>query len=553
MSNEYEGQTPPPIPGRRSARAWRSVVVLALFGSALYVPGINWGLPAITSWSQDTVAGMRTLGAVETWPRHWRGRYPPWHYLMLRAVYAPYLNHLVAGGQAERDPMSGRVQFKPPAHEKVGALILIARCVSVLMAIGALLCLYLAGRRWLDDDLAAMIGAGAFGSSAVFVYFAHLGNVDVPSMFWFACSVVFYVRLQESRLISDAVLLGLCGSLAISTKDSVAGMYPGMAIVLLIAEARRVRGERSWFGALGKSLARWRWLAGIAAFVLPYLVINGVFQNPEAYLTRMRYWLGFTQGTTHMHQYRYGSQFALFVATLRYAAGAVGWPMLVALIAATAYAIRRHARTAWIVLAPACTYYLIVIVPQDFVYSRFLFPPLALIALLVGVAGRDLLRARCVPVPARFGVVAVIAFLTLGYTAAIDLEMIGDSRYAAEAWFEHNVDKSTSVGAFSKPQYLPRLAELGYPTYGVEMKRETFDRPQPDYLVLTNYNYEDFDEPAQACKAALVGGELGYGLVATFRGRYLGTGSSWLNLAGWGTPVPGKISPTVVVMKRDVP
>jgi len=287
--------------------------------------------------------------------------------------------------------------------------------------------------------------------------------------------------------------------------------------------------------------------------VLPYLVINGVFQNPEAYLTRMRYWLGFTQGTTHMHQYRYDGQLALFVATLHYAAGAVGWPMLVAMVGATAYAIRRHARTAWIVLAPVCSYYLIVIVPQDFVYSRFLFPPLALLVWLVGVACRDLLRARRVPMPARFGVVAVIALLTLGYAAAMDLEMITDSRYAAEQWFQHTVDKSASVGAFSKPQYLPRLAELGYPTYGVEMTREAFDRQEPAYLVLTSYNYEDFDEPAQACKAALVGGEFGYELVATFRGRYLGTGSSWLSLAGWSTPVPGKISPTVIVMKRNAP
>ena len=33
-------------------------------GLALYLPGLGWGLPGTVSWSQDTIAGVRTLGAV---------------------------------------------------------------------------------------------------------------------------------------------------------------------------------------------------------------------------------------------------------------------------------------------------------------------------------------------------------------------------------------------------------------------------------------------------------------------------------------------------------
>jgi len=533
-------------------RAW-PVPVLVILCLALYLPGVNWGLPAVTSWSQDTIAGIRTLGAVESWPDQWRGRYPPLHYLVLRAIYTPYVKHLITTDEAEIDPLSGRVLFKPPQHEKVGTLILIARLVSVAMAIGAVLGMYLAARRRAGDAGAAFVAAFVLASGAAFVYFAHLGNVDVPSMFWLAVSVVCYVRLAATRSIADAVLLGLSGSLAISTKDSVAGVYPGMAIALLAVEAARVRGNRPWLAAAGAALARRRWLAGIVAFVLPYLLLNGVFHDHEPYVNRMSYWLGLTPGTTHMRQPRYDNQLALFGATLWYAAGAFGWPMLVATVASVIHAIKRHPRAAWFMLVPACSYYLAVIAPQGFVYSRFLFPPLALLSVLVGIACRDFVRARRLPAGLRFGVVAFVAVTTLGYAVAINLEMLGDSRYAAEAWFDSHVDRGASVGACSKPQYLPRLPEMGYQTYGVEMTRAAFNRPQPDYLVVTSYHYEDYDEPARSCLHALLREELGYELVATFRGRYLGTGSSWLSLAAWAAPEVGKISPTVTVLKRKSP
>ena len=130
--------------------------------------------------------------------------------------------------------------------------------------------------------------------------------------------------------------------------------------------------------------------------------------------------------------------------------------------------------------------------------------------------------------------------------------MLTDSRYAVEAWFEENVEPSSSVGAFSRPQYLPRLNELGYLTFAVTMTRESFDGPQPEYLVLTSYNYEDFDADQKVCMKDLLAGRLGYEVVVTFSGRYLGTGSCWLSLAGWGAPVPGKISPTITILRRGI-
>jgi len=141
-----------------SPRLSHVCALLVLLGGAVYIPGLRWGLPATTSWSQDTIAGVRTLGAVETWPDAWAGRYAPLHYLLLRACYEPYLRSLVASGQADRDPGTGRVLIHPPHAEKIGMLLLIARMVSALMAIGAGLALCMTAHRWLGVDA---LGAGS--------------------------------------------------------------------------------------------------------------------------------------------------------------------------------------------------------------------------------------------------------------------------------------------------------------------------------------------------------------------------------------------------------
>jgi len=516
----------------------------------LYLPGIGWGLPGTVSWSQDTIAGTRTLGAVAQWPQEWKGRYPPLHYLILRAAYTPVLRHWDRTGERTVDPETGNVSLAPPHDEKIGLLILIARVVSVIMGIAAALGLFAAVRILTGDEIAAGLGAAAFAIGPAFTYFAHLGNVDAPSMCWFTWSLYFYARLLNAGRTTDAVLLGLLGSLAICTKDATAGAYPGMAIVLLAGETSRRMREERFVPALLHACLQPKWLAGAAAFVLPYALLYNVFLDPHSYLERMRYWLAPDAETVHAAQHRYSNQVQLLIAAVWYAAGAVGWPLLAAMPASILFTLRRHSAAALAMLIPAAGHYVLVIVQIDFVYERFLFPAIALACVLVGIAGAALVRGTRIRPEVRFGLPCVIFFLTLGCATAVDLEMLTDSRYAAEQWFRANVEPPSSVGAFSHPQYLPRLHEMGYATYPVSMKRETFDVPQPEFLVLTSYNYEDFDEQQRACMTDLVTGRLGYEPVAEFQKRFLGTWSHLLSVAGWGTPIPGKISPTISIMRR---
>ncbi len=612
------------VSSRRRQRPWLAPVILVVLCVVLFMPGVRWGLPGTVSWSQDTIAGLRTVSSVKTWPNHWVGRYPPLHYFILRAAYEPIIRHWKAKGHWRDLPHTGRVFIAEPQSKIIGSLFLAARVVSVLAGIAAVLGIWATTRVLTGDDLAALIAGFTMSIGATFVYFAHLGNVDVPATAWFAWSAYFYARLitssTEPRALAraasqaqqvpwhkkllvlprtsrgssletefeydktarakargsgeesefkhdryrggstcwDAVGLGLFGGLAVATKDSTAGVYPGMAVVLVIfAWMNSRQHDRSNGSAIIRAVLDWRWLVGLLAFVLPCLYINGAFHDWMGYISRLEYWLNPPAQSLHANQLRYSNQWELMQATWRYAGGAVGWPMAITMLAASVYAILRKPQLALAILVPAVSYYVIVIAPIHFVYSRFLFVPLGLLSVLVGVLAASLMRNRRLPMMVKAALFCAVVLPTAGYAVAINAEMLTDSRYDVEAWFQKHVEPTANVGAFSmgheprlRPQYLPRLHELGYATYPVVMVRDWFDRPQPEYLVLTSYNFEDFDDSQRSCMADLLAGRLGYEVVAMFKGRYLGTGSSWLSIAGWGAPIPGKISPRLIVMKK---
>jgi hypothetical protein len=233
--------------------------------------------------------------------------------------------------------------------------------------------------------------------------------------------------------------------------------------------------------------------------------------------------------------------------------------MLAAMIAAGGFAVWRRQWLALIVLLPALSYFLVVIIPTGFVYARFLFPVLALLCVLLGEVGVALWAHR--PARTLAAVVSLSVLVpSLGYALAVDAEMTTDSRYEAEKWFLDNVPLDTPVGGLFGgpnprpiPQYLPRLHDFDYATYPVIVTEGVFDRLQPDYLVLSSFDLQDFESGQRRVVERLVAGELGYLQVRQFESRFLGTGKSPLGIAGWFAPVPGKISPTIWIFRRSEP
>jgi hypothetical protein len=533
-------------------------LLLIALGLGLYLPGLNWGLPGTVSWSQDTVAGMRTVLAMHGWPQRWVGRYPPLQFMLNAALYKPVYATWEAEGRLVTDARYGFAVPAPPQAEPIGKLVRLSRLLTVAMACGTGIGLWLAARRLTGHPWAALLAAAAFMIGADFVYFAHLGNVDVPSMFWFAWSLYAFARALRSSSGANCALLGCLAALAVCTKDGVAGAYPGMALALILADVYRRRlvaantdpdAAEPGFAA---SLLQARWLIGLAAFALPFLYINGLFHTAEPFMNRLKHWSAET-GTIHSLQQRYDNPLALAWMSIRYAASATGWPMVAALAAATVHAIRRHPRLAMHLLLPVASYYLLVIQWMlGFVYARFLFPILAMLAVLLGVAAVDWWRAMQRRPAVRVLVPLAVALPTIGYALWVNIELTRDTRYEAEAWFAEHAPAPADVGVFvDKFQYLPRLPDLGYRIAVLAMTRETFARPAPPYLVLSSYDYHEYDADRAACLDELVDGRLGFEVVAVFSRSRWGDSWSWLAAPAIGVERPGKISPTILVLQQS--
>jgi hypothetical protein len=148
--------------------------------------------------------------------------------------------------------------------------------------------------------------------------------------------------------------------------------------------------------------------------------------------------------------------------------------------------------------------------------------------------------------------VAVLFLGSIGYCAAMNLELGSDTRYRAEQWLEANVDRDEWIGVFAHPQYLPRFLVTGHRARPLPMTRDAITASRPRYLLLTSQNYDDFDENQRACMVDLLAGTLGYAkeAAASFSKLYLPPARSPLAIAGFGTRGPGKMSPEIIILKR---
>lgn len=632
---------------RRSSFVGSTAGRLAIvgLGLALYLPGIRWGMPALYSWSQDTIAGPARTAVVEGWPRDWRGRYPPLHYFVNAATYRAVEQLWKWQGVMTIDPASGAKILAPPHAPKVGLLFLLSRLISAAMAIGVGMALFSITRLLGGDGMAALLATLAMMLGADFSYFARLGNVDVPSLFWFSWCIALYLRLlgftcsksQASacacatlpspntateaenhgptkvpdraaplarrdpfepspdpiRGFFPALAVALLAAAATLTKEGLAGALPGMSLALLLFEYRRIRrsqpGEPRLLSA-ARALFQFRWLVGLVVFLVVYLYGVGAFHNWDRYLTRMHYWLDPLADTLQARQHRYAGPLDMTWATIRYAAEAVGWPMLAAMLASAAWAALRLPRTALALLLPAFSYYFITIVwAMGFVYARFLHPMLFLAAPLTGLMMSAMIRGPGVrpshhsrrspstldaPRAASTGLsqarasglgmisVAAVLMMTAGYSLCVTLDMIHDSRYDVEAWFDAHIPRDRTIGVFSKPQYLPRLVEADYDVRPLEPSPEAIRANPPDVIVMTSYDYEEWGEAGEELIKFLAessqnppgappkAGAVRYRLEYVSR-RHLYLGKSWLGLAGWGVEPIGKISPGILVYIRE--
>jgi hypothetical protein len=468
--------------GAPPALAW----VLVLSG-VLNIVGITWGSDGI--WGVLEVTPSYVLGAVDARFMHgWSHAYPAFHFMILALVTSPFI---------VLDAL-GRISV----HEIfwIQVMLLVSRVVTLVMAAGTLVAIYVTGAR-VFNARSGVAAAAIFALAAPFVYFAKMANVDVPYVFWFAVALTFYVALLHGDRTRDYIGLAVAAALSVCTKDQAYGLFFAMPLALLVS----------------KGINRKMILAG-AVSVAVFLAADNVIFNYSGFVEHVKFIVGDGNTAYRAYEPTLAGRLQLLWMTLRAIKWTWGWPLLLACVAGIPLAASRagtRRATIWLLIVPV-SYYLSFINVILYVYDRFTMP-IALVLALFGGFAVDRLLATAPGRAARLAVGAAFAY-TILYSSTVDVLMLRDSRYAVERWLAHQTLAAPNdmVASNIHAAYLPRLT--GY-RYGHTLSVEELQLAQPKFFIL-DADYlrgEPPDSPLGSMVVALEQHKIGYTKVLTAR------------------------------------
>ena len=450
--------------GRPSVGQIAALAAIVTVSTVLNLVGLTWGLPN-AAWAPDEIGPVAVFYGISAWfGRGWFGSYPPLHYYLLSILYVPFwMLAAVANTPAE---------MYPP-------LVWVNRLASVEMAVAILVVVYALARE-VRGAFAGLIAVAATALLPAFVYYAKMGNLEIPYVFWSMCALAFYGRAIMRRSRGDYWRFALFATLAVCTKDQAYGLFILPALHLAIVRARQLRrdeGGRWWSLAVDPTIGRAILVAVVAFAVGHNLLFNWAgFVSHVRRLTESKVFQGFPATPR--------GEWDMFVSSLSQSGWLFGWPMAcVVAIAVVATLLDRHARPRLWLLLPAVSYYLFFVCLALYNYDRFFLPVCVLLAVLVGCFAEDLRDRVSSSRPLKIGAIAaacLVTVYTFAYASSIDRMMLHDARYGVEDWISANVPADARIGTAGFIDYLPRINPLQV----IIVDYEGLLTSQPEFVVV---------------------------------------------------------------------
>jgi hypothetical protein len=122
----------------------------------LNTAALDWGQTGDVSWSPDTIEGRITVIYLPQLFKMWTHKYPRGHYLVSALFYKPMIAGWESSPVTVRTP-DGRILSTPLDEKRLYRLASVSRNISIFMAGGILLGIFLTARKLLKDDLAASL------------------------------------------------------------------------------------------------------------------------------------------------------------------------------------------------------------------------------------------------------------------------------------------------------------------------------------------------------------------------------------------------------------
>ena len=529
-----------------------ALLVVVALSLALNLTGINWGQPSGYSWNPDSVAGMRTVHQLQFVFKPWIQKYPRFHFLILEMFYKPFIDHWQNNPVTVID-RQGRQVSTPFDTARYSTLVIVSRAISAMMGVGAVVALFLTARLLFGDWLCAFFSGLALACSMLFVFYSHLGNMDVPCAFWFAWSLYWAVKAVYIGKWRHFVLLGLFCALTVCTKDPAAGLVIGLGLAVCLAMTGLARQRGQSFKKSVTSVFNLKVLAAALTAAFVFALLSDLLTTPSAFQKRMDF--AFNVGVAGYNK-GFSDQLTFLKRNCISIYYSLGWPLLAAIASSALYCLCRFRWKSVFAIVPVVIFYVVVIARIRLNIPRYYIPGYVCLMLLLGKGCCDLLRFKKLPLAARILPIAVVYVLSALYCIGIDLEMIDDTRYRAEKWLKAQVAPDDMVVALSQQAYAPRVQMLGckYTFISERPKNDAMLRkigPIANYLVLTE---KEFTMPVafdQEFLKELLAGSKGYKEVARFTNQYLYPKKTVFGFAGWPMVLTKTISPEIIILKKQ--
>jgi hypothetical protein len=523
---------------------WRRLRWIVLGSIVLNVPGVWWGLPGSWVGAEIDPKGV-AIGVFQHFSHGWWDTYAPLHYYLLALLSAPVL-------------AMQRLGWPMPNLTATNSLLVLGyRAVSLIQAAGIVAAAGLLGSHAFSRR-AGLFGAALGALVTPFVHYAKTANVDVPYVFWFALSLVFYLRLLQDLRTRDFLLFAMFAVFSICTKDQAYGLYV-LTPLPLLWRLWKASPERTLLRRLVRTVRDGRlWGAAGLALIL-FVAIHNVAFNWSGFVQHVRFIIGYGSQPYRLFDRGLRGEAALGALTLRLVEISLGWPMFVVtvaglVVAAASPQLRRPA--IWL-LVPAVSYYATFLGVVLYNYDRFVLPICLVLTVFGGLALDRLLLPNGRFKSWRLAAAAGLFGYTFLYAATVDVLMIGDSRYEVDRWLRAHAAAGESVGLTGAQWILPNLE--GFVSVDVRTIEE-LRRVRPTYFVI-NADYARAirdDTYWGTINAGLRDGTLGYRLVLRYR-----RGSPWPWLPGGHPDLVGprddtqvfsmlrNVDPTIEVYRRD--
>jgi hypothetical protein len=484
----------------------------------LFAVGISWGLPNWIAWAGDELHPTSWHQAISpATPRGWHARYPPLHFALLYWASWPLrllLDHKVLSlGDYDANTL----------------LIYFSRILSLAMAMATLWLVYRVGRE-VYDRRSALGAVFVTASIAPFVYYAKMGNLDVPYLCWFALSLLAYVRCIKYQRLGDYLLFGAAAAAAVCTKDQAYGLYMLAPLALVAGLYRHGFRDRGPVRGVLRAFVDPRLIAGGLTSAVLFAVFQNLFWNLGRFQVHVRLLLGpMSEGYKDFPDTWAGHR-DLLVLFLRQIAFALNPALTVACVLGillTVYkAVKKEDRQEVFLLGSlfllVVSYYVTFLNLILFTFDRYVLP----VALLLAFFGGRFLGALLAPgaAPAgrpfpRWAAVALAVLIgaySVLYASSVDFRLLADSRYFVEDWLAGRGVKPESVVAVGRPHHVPRFERIPWERVLRSHGRVLTER-EPEYVAI---NLTDIRRPSEAEMVEQLGsGELGYHKVLDHQSR----------------------------------